>query len=436
MVQDPSRSLLERLARFRPDRSRRMGSLLPRGQGPILPRETVQPFRSRDVTTVGTEHPGSIDVEPIWVEVRRMYATGLHPAIALHVVHRGQVVLDRTVGHLLNDPDGRVGACATPDSLFNLFSASKIVTATLVQALVDDGVLDLHARVTRWIPSFGRHGKEGVRLRHLLDHTAGIPDMPRGFDLDAALEAGRPPLEAICDLRPRSRPGQRVAYSPVAAWFVVQEIIERATGRDLRGLLRERLLDPLGIETLDYGVAASRLDAVAQHAVTGPPVPGVMASVFDRSIGLPFADAVELTNDPRFLTGVLPSANVIGTPRDTGRFLQMLLNGGTLDGRRVLSDAAVARMTTIQTPRQLDGTFGMPMKYGLGVMMGGTAFSLFGLDTRGAFGHLGLSTVVVHADPARDLAVVFLNTGKPMADLGMARWYWVLQRIAATFPRR
>ena len=70
------------------------------------------------------------------------------------------------------------------------------------------------------------------------------------------------------------------------------------------------------------------------------------------------------------------------------------------------------------------------------IVAGGTAFSLFGLDTKGAYGHLGLSTVVVYADPARDLAVVFLNTGKPMADLGMVRWYWVLQRMAATFPRR
>lgn len=433
MADRPSR--FRRLSRLRPDRSGRFGSLIPRGQGTLLPRDTVRRFRSRDVTSVGDEHPGDLDVEPIWTEVRRMYATGLHPAIALHVVRRGEVVLDRTVGHLVNDPDGRVGVQATPDSLFNLFSASKMVTAALVQVLVDDGVLDLYKRVTHWVPEFGRHGKERIRLHHLLDHTGGIPDMPKGFDLDAALEVGKPPMDALWDLEPQSRPGERVAYSPVAAWFVVQEVIERATGRQLRPLLRERILDPLGIETLDYGVKEHQLDQVAQHAVTGPPVPGIMARIFDRSIGLPYADAVRLTNDPRFLTGVLPSANVIGTPRDVGRFLQMLLNGGTLGGNRVLSEAAVARMTTIHTPRQFDGTFGMPMKYGMGVMMGGTAFSLFGLDTRGAYGHLGLSTVVVYADPTRDLAVVFLNTGKPMADLGMVRWYWVLQRIAAMFPR-
>ena len=63
-------------------------------------------------------------------------------------------------------------------------------------------------------------------------------------------------------------------------------------------------------------------------------------------------------------------------------------------------------------------------------------FSLFGLNTRGAFGHLGLSNVVVYADPARDLSVAFLNTGKPIIAPGMVRWYWVLQRIALMVPRR
>ncbi len=75
------------------------------------------------------------------------------------------------------------------------------------------------------------------------------------------------------------------------------------------------------------------------------------------------------------------------------------------------------------------------MRYGLGVMMGGTAFSLFGLNTAGAYGHLGLSNVVVYADPSRELAVAFLNTGKPMLAPGMVQWYAVLQRIANLVPR-
>ncbi len=423
------------LQRLRPDRSRRLGGLIPRSQGTLVPRNEVPRSPSREVQRIGAEAPSEYDVESVWHEVRRVYQTGLHPAIALNITHRGRVILDRTLGHVWNPPGGPTGPVATPDTLFNLFSASKIVTAALVQTFVDEGLLDLDAPAVRYVPEFGRHGKGRIRVHHLLNHTAGIPDMPAGFDLEASLDAGVPPLEGIWELRPQSRPGRRIAYSPIAAWFVVQAILERLGGKDLRTLLRDRILDPLGFETLDYGVPPERVDEVARHAVTGPAVPSVMSEIFARGVGVPFARAVEITNDPRFLTGILPSANVIGTPREVGRFLTMLLHGGELDGVRVLSEAGVRRMTRRVTRRQFDGTFGMPMKYGLGVMMGGTAFSLFGLDTAGAFGHLGLSTVVVYADPSRDLAVTFLNTGKPMADLGMVRWYWTLQRIVASVPR-
>lgn len=404
-------------------------------RGPFA-RATVRVHPPDAVTRVGREDRHDRRFEGVWREVQRLYATGLHPAIALHVRHRGQVVLDRTIGHLENEPGGRLGRTTTPDSLFNLFSASKIVTATLVNALADDGLLDLDRPVVEWVPEFGGHGKDRVRLRHLLNHTGGIPDMPEGIDVERALATGTLPLDAICALKPQSAPGERVAYSPVAAWAVVQAVLERATGKPLRRLLRDRLLDPLGFAHLDYGVDPSRLDEVALHAVTGPPVPGPMATIFRRGVGVDFDRAVRITNDPRFLTATLASANVIGTPREVSRFLAMLLNGGILDRTRVLSERAVHRMVNEVTPRRFDATFGFPIRYGLGVMRGGRRFSLFGLDTPEAFGHLGLSNVVVFADPARDLVVSFLNTGKPMLDPGMLRWYAVLQRIVLSVPKR
>lgn len=403
----------------------------------------VQPWRStvgihppEDVVRIGQEEHPDRRMAGIWRDVVRLYRTGLHPAIALHVRHRGKVVLDRTVGHLDNSPGGSSGHIVTPDSLFNLFSASKIVTATLVHALVDDGLIRLDAPAVEWVPEFGKYGKDKILVRHLLNHTSGIPDMPEGVDVESALSNPLLPLEAIYELRPKSPPGQRSAYSPVAAWFIVQQILERASGKPLRTLLRDRLLAPLNFENLNYGVDPSRVPEVALHAVTGPPVPPFMAEIFSRSIGMPLSRAVELTNDPRFLTAVMPSANIIGTPREASRFLALLLGEGTLDGVQVMRPAAIRRMVTDVTPRQFDATFGFPMRYGLGLMMGGTRFSLFGLNTPGAYGHLGLSNLVVFADPARDLVVSFLNTGKPMMDHGMIRWYWVLQRIVTLFPRR
>ena len=144
---------------------------------------------------------------------------------------------------------------------------------------------------------------------------------------------------------------------------------------------------------------------------------------------------IEITNEHSFLTGLHPSANIIGTARETSRFMQLLLNGGELDGVRVLEEATVQKAFTELPPIQSDGTFLFPMRYGLGMMMGNAGFSLFGLGTEGAFGHLGFSNVVVYADPHRDLAVAFLNSGKPMLAPGMLRWAWSLQRIVSSVAR-
>jgi CubicO group peptidase (beta-lactamase class C family) len=88
-----------------------------------------------------------------------------------------------------------------------------------------------------------------------------------------------------------------------------------------------------------------------------------------------------------------------------------------------------------ETPRSFDGTFGFPMRYGLGMMKGGDRFSLFGMHTRKAFGHLGFSNVLVYSDPERQLSVAFLNTGKPMLAPGMVPWAMLVQRLAAMVPR-
>ncbi len=398
-------------------------------------QKTIDIHEPHDLARVGDEAGSQLNFNPVWQDAVSLYQTGLHPAIGLCIRHRGQIVLDRTVGHVENAPRGLTGEVATPDTLFNLFSASKVLTAMVIHSLAEDSRLALTDRVIEYIPEFGRHGKDGVRIRHLLNHTGGIPDMPVGIDPVAILETQQIPWEAIFDLRPQSKPGRNVAYNPIVAWVILEEILRRVTGTDLRTYARQRLLEPLGFRHLCYGVAHQDVSRVAKHAFTGPPVPPVMNRIFERTIGLGVDRAVRLTNSESFLTGILPSANVIGTGREVTRFLQLLLNGGELDGVRVLRRDTVRKAVTDTTPLQFDSTFGFPMRYGLGLMMGGDRFSLFGLGTRGAFGHLGFTNVVIYADPSRELCVSFMNTGKPMLAPGMLRWYWALQRLVMVVPR-
>jgi CubicO group peptidase (beta-lactamase class C family) len=405
-------------------------------QGMPRLQRVVQPHDPTEVTRRGDEHDTHYDIESIWRDVERLYQTGLHPSIALNIRHRGRVILDRTIGHLNHPIDGHPSSITTPNTLYNLFSGSKIVTAVAIHALIEDGTIGLDDRIVKYLPKFGRHRKDQIRIRHLLNHTAGIPNMPAGLDVDAFLQRGEIPWDRVWDVAPVTPPGRNVAYHPMTSWFVLQRILEDVSGKDLRTYIHDRLLGPLGFARMNFGVPHELVDQVAKHVVTGPPVPTPAARIFERTIGLSLDHAIELINGAPALTAILPSANVISTPREATRFMQMLRQGGVLDGVRVLQESTVHRMISDITPRQLDSTFGFPVRYGLGVMMGGLRFSLFGLNTRGAFGHLGLSNVVIYADPARELSVAFLNTGKPIIAPGMVRWYWVLQRIAMTFPRR
>jgi CubicO group peptidase (beta-lactamase class C family) len=373
------------------------------------------------------------DVDAIWGAVVRLYQTGLHPAIALCLRRRGQVVLDRALGHVAgNHPDDGPDARPVParhDALFNLFSASKAITAMLVHLFVQRRQLELDAPVSDYLPEFRGDGKERITVRHVLAHRAGLAtvDAP----VEAVFTDPARILAHIVAARPASAPGHRLAYHVVTGGFILGAVLERVDGRGLRAILREEVLDPLGLSTLDYGVAQDRIGAVAQNAFTGlPPLP-LAAGRFERLVGVGFRAAVELSNTPEFLTGVIPSANVIGTANDACRFFQILLDGGG----GVFTPETVARAVAPHTSYlELDGSLGLPLRYSLGFMLGADRFSLFGPRTPLAFGHIGFSNVVVWADPERALSACLMTSGKPFITPGQVAWLQVARTITRRCP--
>ena len=144
---------------------------------------------------------------------------------------------------------------------------------------------------------------------------------------------------------------------------------------------------------------------------------------------------VELTNEPRFLTSVVPSGNVVATATELSRFFQLLLNGGTLDGRQVFEPRTVRRAVAEQSYLEIDFTLALPFRYGMGFMLGADWFSLYGPDTRSAFGHLGFTNVIGWADPARDVAGALITTGKPLIYLGLLDLWDVLRQIGLACPK-
>ncbi len=393
------------------------------------------------VTSIGEESPTDA-TEPLWQNVVQLYRTGVHPAIQVCVRHRGEVVLHRSIGHARGVAAGKPldPSEAVPlriDTPVNLFSAGKAVTTMVMHKLEEQGVLDLDDAVAAHLPEFARHGKDDITIRQVLTHRAGIPSLPpEAFDLDILSDPDRV-TQVVCDLRPTRSIGGAPAYHAVTGGFVMEAVTRRATGRSLRDVLRTEVKEPLGLRWFDYGVAPEDAHRVAHNVITGFPTTPLLGRHIRRLLGRSWEDVIELSNDPRFISGVIPSGNVIATAADTAAFYQCLLDGGTLDGTRVFAPETVVAALADDTGGGIafDRMIGLPFRYGdAGFMHGTGTLSLYGWNHPRAFGHVGMSNSFTWADPDRELVVALLTTGKPILGTHLRALPGVIMQIHRSFP--
>ena len=348
------------------------------------------------------------------------------------------MVLSRAIGHAAgNAPDDPPEAPKLPVTTatpINIFSAAKAITAMVIHKLDEQRVLHLEDRVCEYIPEFAQHGKSRITIRHILAHRAGIPNLPPdSVDLDLLTHPDRI-LRILCDSRPQTRPGRILAYHAVTGGFVLAEVVRRATGRSLREVLAKEIAEPLGLSWLHYGVAPEDVPRVARNAATGPPVPPPVAQILRRAFGKGLRELVEMSNAPRFLTALVPSSNLVTTAEDLAAFYQCLLDEGELGGVRLFEPRTVRHATSEQNVYEIDLTLALPIRYGLGFMLGSEYLSLYGWNHPQAFGHLGFTNVLSWADPERSLAVALLTTGKPVLSLHGLRLAQLLAEIHRAFP--
>jgi CubicO group peptidase (beta-lactamase class C family) len=378
-------------------------------------------------------------VKRIWSAARALYGTGVHPALQLCLRRNGKTVLNRSLGHTRgngpkDEPD-TPKVLATPDTPFCVFSTSKGVTALVVHLLQERGVLDIEQRVTDFIPEYGRHGKHETTIAHVLAHRASVPSLPPAvLELDT-FDEREVIIEALADAKPFFKPGTLLAYHAVSGGLILGEIVERATGKSIRDVLAEEILDPLGFRWGNYGVAPEDVDAVALNYTTGPRLLPPVSLLVQRALSQPIEKVVELSNNPRFQTAVIPSASVMTSADELSRFFEIFRCGGELDGVRVMAPETLRRALKQQSRLEIDLTLGFPTRFSYGLMLGAKVISPFGLDTDLAFGHLGLINMMGWADPERGISVGLTNSGKAIVYPEVHRFLGVMQTIASEVPK-
>jgi CubicO group peptidase (beta-lactamase class C family) len=395
------------------------------------------------VTTIDEEDHSEVDpaaVERVWRATQYWYRAGMHPAIQVCVRRNGKVVLNRAIGHGWgNGPDDGPDAekvTVTTQTPFCVYSAAKAMTTTVVHMLVERGVFALDDRVCEYLPSYTSHGKHRTTIRHVMTHSAGVPfatgpkpDLKRMNDSEYA-------REMLGNLRPIYPPGLVHVYHALTWGPLIREIVSAATGKNIRDVLADEILDPLGFRWTNYGVAPQDVPLVAPSHATGKPLPAPMAAAFKLAIGGTTHQIIPFTNTPQFLTSVVPSSSTVSTADELSRFAELLRRGGELDGVRVMSPETLRAATKQARRLRPDISVGLkPLRWGTGYILGSKRFGPFGLDAPAAFGHTGLVHIAMWADPERDLAVGVLSSGKPGGHREAKRYPALLDAITAAFPR-
>ena len=241
----------------------------------------------------------------------------------------------------------------TDDTIFDLASLTKVVaTTTSVMRLVEEGRLRISDPVAQFIPDFGRYGKSGIAVRHLLTHTSGLrPDLELEVEFHGADEAIRRAIEEV----PTALAGERFVYSDIN-FLLLGDIVRRVSGERLDRYAKAHIFDPLGMKDTTFLPPdgwRSRIAPTERCRTLAWPCggPGDGDVLFLRGV----------VHDPtaRRMDGVAGHAGLFSTAADLSRFCRMLLGGGRLGAVRILSPAAVARMTSPATPPDMRSVRGL-----------------------------------------------------------------------------
>ncbi len=379
--------------------------------------------------------PLDVDMDPECLDearaiLKELHATGKYPALQVCIRRHGEIVLHEALGDyrpVAGGPRRRVDL----DTRFAIFSISKSVTATLIHVLISRGQLDVDDLVQWYIPEFGANGKELVTLRHILTHQAGIPMIMWNLD-DDLIRDWDGILQRIYDQKPWHPPGRRVGYHILSGGYVLGEIVQRITGMSLREFMHKEVLAPYGFETFSFGIDESEWGNTACSERVDRLPPSVAMRIVNKVTDVDVEKALAVMNRPAVFESVIPAGNIVGTAEETSRFFQILLNGGEMNGHRLLAERQVQRATIEQVLAVADWTLLMtPQRYSLGFMLGRkkTEFNIYGSNTEETFGHLGFSRNIAWADRRCDIAGAIITSGKPVRP---TREVWLLREFQNT----
>ena len=335
------------------------------------------------------------------------------PGAVMLVARQGRVVYRKAFGDRAVEPKREA---MTVDTIFDLASLTKIVaTATSIMILVERGKVSFADPVARYIPEFGKFGKERITVEQIMTHRAGLPP-----DNEIADYVGKTvdPLPMIYELRLSYEPGTRFVYSDVG-FIVAAEIVRRVSGKRIDAFGRERIFEPLGMRQTTFITREQlwELQRIRDEILyRGDVTPAKFQEMTDKYVLAPLDRIAPTENregrwmrgevhDPRAyeMGGVAGHAGLFSTADDLAIFCQMILNKGEYNGVRILAPYTVERMVSAQNlpTSQMRG-----IGWDINTSFSSNRGDLFPVGT---FGHTGFTGTSIWLDPASETFVVLLT---------------------------
>ena len=311
--------------------------------------------------------------------VERGIRAGGYPGAAVVVGRRGAVVWEKGFGRV--GWTAEAGNVEAERTIYDLASLTKVVgTTTAVMILFDEGKIRLDDYVVKYLPEFTGGGRELVTIRLLLEHRSGLP---AGRDLWRLAHTAEEARAAVLQTPLVAPPGQTYEYSDLGP-DVLAFMVESVTGQRLDQYLEARVFSRLGMMDTHFRPDASLRSRIAPTELTPPRGYPLRGEVHDENA---YA-----------LGGVAGHAGLFSTASDLSIFAQMLLNGGTYAGTRIVADSTVTLFTRRAAGTRALGWDTCAGEFGCGKYM-----------SANAYGHTGFTGTSLWIDPDRDMFVVLLT---------------------------
>lgn len=309
------------------------------------------------------------------------------------VTLEGEYVVDLWGGH-------QDAACQRPweqDTIINVYSTTKTMTFLVALMLEDRGVLDLEARVADYWPEFAQAGKEDVRVKHLLSHSAGLPGFSRPFE-PAELYDWDFACADLASQAPWWEVGAHSGYHAITQGYLIGEVVRRVTGKSFGTFFREEVAEKVGAD-FHIGVNPKHFDRIADLVAAKEMAP-ILEMDPDSITGRVFSNldiTPESSGSAGWRQAEIPAANGHGNARSVVRAQTAMANNGRAFGTELFSPKAVAR--ALQT--QIEGAdlvLGLNVQFAMGYAKPTPEIPMSPNENSLWWGGAGGSTICVDTD--------------------------------------